>query len=802
MRNSKVLLVLALALSMSCLIVASSHAAVFYVDTNDPGAADSNPGTEVQPWKTIQKAADTMTAGDTTMIKGGTYTSAEWAVVQPKYSGSAGNYITYKGYPGDLVIVDGTDAILYGIFIDQASYLRFENLTIRGCQKDGIRVDAWETNISNIILDDVTVQNNGRHGIFFWGKHDFLITDCIIESTTITNNNEQGVYLYDASDFRFDNLTITECGKHGLNIVAGENDVSNIIMGDVVVDKSGTNGIFFWGKYDFRITDCIIEDSTVVDSKQRGIYLHNNCDNFVITNNVVSNSGVGTDLGHNNIMVHAQDIPGDINTKTCSNINITNNITHNGKQGISVWGNITRVLVAENYAHHNGSCGIQIEGNVGTIPRNIIVRNNLCEYNDQIGWSEAEIWIDSAVNSLVEKNICRYSPRGQGLQMSDHPRNNIIRFNESYGNGDHGFQMFFDVDSNIIVHNIFYGNGGWDHGGVEGGIRFRVANQNPDALCTENIFKNNIIMNNLNYDLWVNHEHIENTFDYNDWYDIDELKFKWNKGHEDEQNYYDFISYQEGTGQDSNSISEDPLFRDPDNSNPDKRHYRLQSSSPCIDNGGFLTSTDGSGSGNIIIVHDSRYFSDGYGYIDGDVIRVGSNSPVRVVDVDDDTNTITVDRNISWNDGDAVSYFYAGIAPDIGPYEFSTMVKRAVVAYKRPGSSTGKVKLVADFNAPVPAGADKVAIYFDGIELIAVPFSEFKQRLLNPDVYKYVTLKNSVKINFDTMTIKVVGKGLNLADLSSFNGVDVELIMGAETAVENIFMEQVSSRRLVYSRSD
>ena len=131
-----------------------------------------------------------------------------------------------------------------------------------------------------------------------------------------------------------------------------------------------------------------------------------------------------------------------------------------------------------------------------------------------------------------------------------------------------------------------------------------------------------------------------------------------------------------------------------------------------------------------------------------------------------------------------------------------TIFKRAVVAYKRPGSSTGKAKLVADFNAPMPGADDQVAIYFDGIELIAVPFSEFTQGLLNPDVYKYVTPKNFVKINFDTMTIKVIRKGMNLADLSSFNGVEVKLIMGADTAVENIFMEPISGKRLVYTRSD
>jgi len=44
---------------------------IYYVAKN---GSDSNPGSESQPWLTIQKAADTMVAGDTVYVKAGTYT--------------------------------------------------------------------------------------------------------------------------------------------------------------------------------------------------------------------------------------------------------------------------------------------------------------------------------------------------------------------------------------------------------------------------------------------------------------------------------------------------------------------------------------------------------------------------------------------------------------------------------------------------------------------------------------------------------------------------------------------------------
>ncbi|MGH8652475.1 MAG: cellulase family glycosylhydrolase, partial [Gammaproteobacteria bacterium] len=47
---------------------ARASGATYYVDTNHPSASDSNPGTEVLPWKTIQKPANMLVAGDTVYI--------------------------------------------------------------------------------------------------------------------------------------------------------------------------------------------------------------------------------------------------------------------------------------------------------------------------------------------------------------------------------------------------------------------------------------------------------------------------------------------------------------------------------------------------------------------------------------------------------------------------------------------------------------------------------------------------------------------------------------------------------------
>ncbi len=102
-------------------------------------------------------------------------------------------------------------------------------------------------------------------------------------------------------------------------------------------------------------------------------------------------------------------------------------------------------------------------------------------------------------------------------------------------------------------------------------------------------------------------------------------------------------------------------------------NFRLKQDSQCIDRGAFLTDTTSGGSGKNIQVETARYFTDGFGIEDqGDLIQVGSNIPARIIHVDYDKNTITVDRGISWQNGDKVSLPYNGSAPDVGAIEYNS----------------------------------------------------------------------------------------------------------------------------------
>jgi parallel beta-helix repeat protein len=84
--------------------LAVASAATYYVATT---GNDTNPGTLDRPWRKIGKAASTMGAGDSVLVRGGVYLES----VNPAQSGTESDPITYACYDTESVFVDGSEAI-------------------------------------------------------------------------------------------------------------------------------------------------------------------------------------------------------------------------------------------------------------------------------------------------------------------------------------------------------------------------------------------------------------------------------------------------------------------------------------------------------------------------------------------------------------------------------------------------------------------------------------------------------------------------------------------------------------------
>ncbi len=140
------------------------------------------------------------------------------------------------------------------------------------------------------------------------------------------------------------------------------------------------------------------------------------------------------------------------------------------------------------------------------------------------------------------------------------------------------------------------------------------------------------------------------------------------------------------------TASGDPKFANTDLTQTSSRtlpNLSLQSTSPAINGGTYLTQTSGSGSNStILVVQDALYFQDGTWGSDlargvtlfPDWIAIGTvSNVVQISSINYSTNTITLASPMTWSSGaniwlykksDGAQVLY-GSAPDYGAYEYA-----------------------------------------------------------------------------------------------------------------------------------
>ena len=132
-----------------------AFAATYYVS---PNGSDGNNGSSGAPFRTIQKAANVVNAGDIVIVKNGTYTGGT-IVVNMARGGTASGWITFKSENQWGAVIDGqNNSSDYCInFTSNANYVRIEDFEIRGCGYAGV--------LSNESAHDVYIFNNKIHDI-------------------------------------------------------------------------------------------------------------------------------------------------------------------------------------------------------------------------------------------------------------------------------------------------------------------------------------------------------------------------------------------------------------------------------------------------------------------------------------------------------------------------------------------------------------------------------------------------------------------------------------------------------------
>ncbi len=330
---------------------AASNGTVYYIA---PIGSDANPGTEAEPWRTLQKAADTLTAGDTVYIKTGTYPER----VAPQNSGSAGNYIVYAAYPGATVTLDGSSVTLpddlAGLFeVAFKSYIRISGLRIVNVGPYLNNAGILVSHSSNIVIEKNYTYNTTSSGIGVWSSDHVTIDGNTVE-LACGGGWQECISVVDTDVFEVKHNQVLNCRKEGIDAKQG---ASNGKIYKNLVENSQALGIYVdaYDKHTFNIEvfqnavrDTVNGDGLAVASEMGGLL-----ENVRIYNNVgYHNRYRGVSISVNG--------PGDAQGKRPMNgIYVINNTFYDN--GWEIWGG-----------------GINVEN---PDARNVVVRNNIVSQN-------------------------------------------------------------------------------------------------------------------------------------------------------------------------------------------------------------------------------------------------------------------------------------------------------------------------------------------------------------------------------------------------------------------------------------
>jgi hypothetical protein len=364
----------------------------YYVSTS---GNDSNPGTIGAPWKTIQHAASTVTAGATVDVRAGTYNES----VTLDHSGStSAGYIVFQSYPGETAIVDGTGvaccgtSTVNGLFnIINQSYVIVSGFEIRNyttAKAANTPAGIWVTGAGS----NIQLLNNKVHNI---------------TTTSEANGNAFGISVYGTSATPISSLTIS--GNQVYSNKTGNSETMNV---------------------DGNVVGFTITKNTVYNNDNIGIDAigfegvgpsgHDQASNGEISLNTIYNI-----TSYGNPAYGNQYAADGIYCDGCTNVIIERNLVHNADLNIEVASEhkshtSSYVTVRNNLVYNSNSCGISIGGyskNVGGSDHITIVGNTLFE-NDTKATGSGEFQVQwYATNNIFENNIVYAG--NQGLMVNN-----------------------------------------------------------------------------------------------------------------------------------------------------------------------------------------------------------------------------------------------------------------------------------------------------------------------------------------------------------------------------------------------
>lgn len=365
---------------------AAQSGTTFYVSTT---GSDSNSGTFGSPWKTIQHAANSVSAGATVDVRAGTYKES---INIPVSGNSSAGYIVFQSYPGERAIVDGTGlsccgGAVKGLFnIVNQSYVIVSGFEIRNystTSASSTPAGVWITGAGS----NLQILNNSVHNIV---------------SKSEKNGNAFGISAYGTSATPISALTIS-----------GNQVYGNKTGNSETVDVDGN-------VLNFTISNNIVHDNDnigidAIGFEGVGPSGHDQAANGQITGNTIYNI-----TSYGNPAYGKQYAADGIYCDGCTQVTIDRNLVYKSDLNIEVASEhkghtSSYVTVRNNLVYNGNSTGISIGGyssGVGGSDHCTIVGNTLFE-NDTKNTGSGEFQVQFyATNNIFKNNIVYGTSQG------------------------------------------------------------------------------------------------------------------------------------------------------------------------------------------------------------------------------------------------------------------------------------------------------------------------------------------------------------------------------------------------------
>ncbi|OAB47259.1 right-handed parallel beta-helix repeat-containing protein [Paenibacillus antarcticus] len=388
-------------------VVYAADTGTYYVST---AGDDNNPGTLTSPWRTIQKAANTVLPGNTVYVRGGTYLE----YVSIKVSGTqAGGYITFQNYLDEIPVIDGNGKDVTGtnqalLDLSNVNYVKVKGFEIRNLITTNQSLDPAGIRVRNGGSYIQLLNNNVHH----------------IENRA-TKGNAHGIHVLGNSIQAMTQIDIQDNEVHHLITGSSESvTLSGNIDGFTImrnqVYENNNIGIDVAGFYKACSSPC-------VDQTRNG----------VISGNTVHH----IDTSKNPAYGMGSHIAAGIYADGAANVLIERNHLYSNDFGISLASeeqgrSTSDIRVQNNYIHHNYGAGLIIGGSGsgnGGASNNKILNNTFVE-NDSLKQGYGEITLQwNNVNNQIMNNIM-YSNSQKVLlnKVGTNGSGNIFDYNLMY----------------------------------------------------------------------------------------------------------------------------------------------------------------------------------------------------------------------------------------------------------------------------------------------------------------------------------------------------------------------------------